>query len=273
MSIQHNNAYSFGLLLWLLILSPMLYGQSAAGGEALAFSFDPARIEPGMVYHYTKSNIDGSRPIRVSLYQESVTAIEVYKYEKGYKDAARIVATMDWEQFTPGTVDAYVMTADSTRQTASLKWEQDRIVADVHVLGHALDTVYPVITPAHMYNFDFTSLNLTFKFLKNPEGSFTIGIVDPTYAEQGDDIFYYRGKATITYEGDGHGGRDRKYSITGRGMNFTKGYIWVAKAHGMITDMEIPIPDNPGWTSFKFKLEYMEKMTKDEWHDYLRSGF
>lgn len=261
------------LLILMLGLSYQSFSQGQWQSVDSVYTFNASKLSIGTVYHYTKSNIDESRPIRVSIYQKSETEVEVYKYEAGYPDASRIVASMDWNNFTADRLDAYVITKDSARHTATLDWENDRVTANVHALGHAKDTVYPVITPAHMYNFDFTSLNLVFKFLKDPEGTFEIGIVDPTYAESGTDIFYYRGNARIRYTEDDHQGKDRKYCITGRGMNFTKGYIWVNKAHGMISDMEIPIPDNPGWTSFKFKLEKIEKMTVDEWNEYLRSGF
>lgn len=267
--MNHRLIYTF---LMICLWTTSIMGQSV-NNEASDFVFDKSLINVGAVYHYTKSNIDGSRPIRVSIYQKSQNEIEVYKYEEGYPDASHIVAKMNWETFMPDEISSYVMTRDSTRQTAFMKWEKDLIRVEVHALGHASDTVYPATTPAHMYNFDFTSLNLTFKFLKDPEGEFKIGIVDPTYAESGDDIFYYRGDATLSFERDDHNGKDRKYRLTGRGINFTIGYIWVSKETGMISDMEIPIPDNPGWTSFKFKLEHVQKMTLYEWNKYLRSSF
>jgi hypothetical protein len=37
--------------------------------------------------------------------------------------------------------------------------------------------------------------------------------------------------------------------------------------------MEIALPDNPDWTSFKFKLLKVEKMSRDEWEDFMKKQF
>jgi hypothetical protein len=33
--------------------------------------------------------------------------------------------------------------------------------------------------------------------------------------------------------------------------------------------MEIELPDNPDWTSFKFKLQRVEKMSRAEWEKFI----
>jgi hypothetical protein len=37
--------------------------------------------------------------------------------------------------------------------------------------------------------------------------------------------------------------------------------------------MEIRLPDNPDWTSFKFKLLKTEKMTREEWEKFMKAQF
>lgn len=261
----------FCLFLWLSFSSAI--AQSFKEKLDTLFEYSDKKLPVGNVYHYTKSNIDGSRPIRVSYFIKTACNIEIYKYETGYKDAAHIKASMNWETYVPDEINSFVFTNDSIWQTAQTQWKDNWVSVDVHVLDHLKDTVYPDIFPAHMYNFDFASLNFSFPFLKKPEKGFTFGVVDPTYKPNSADIFFYRGDAEISYEGETEDGKNLLYSLTGRGMNFTEGSIWVSKKNGVISNMEIPIPDNPGWTSFKLELIKIEKMTPDEWKKYIYSNF
>ncbi|GAB4577828.1 MAG: hypothetical protein Fur0022_05600 [Anaerolineales bacterium] len=46
----------------------------------------------------------------------------------------------------------------------------------------------------------------------------------------------------------------RKYVIDGTGLDYRGGAIWVEKQGEYFVDVEIDLPDNPNWESFKFKL-------------------
>ena len=40
---------------------------------------------------------------------------------------------------------------------------------------------------------------------------------------------------------------------------------------GWIEDTEIDLPDSPEWTSFKFKLLRVERMSRAEWERFIES--
>lgn len=128
--------------------------------------------------------------------------------------------------------------------------------------------------PFHVYNFDFGSLNFAFRHLINPRGSFVIGVADPTFREQG-PLFAYRGEVTVAYSGDElHlGVRCRKYLIDGQGLEKRGGYIWVDRNKRHIVDMEIDLPDNPEWTTFKLKLIRVEQMSRQDWERFMKEQF
>ncbi len=52
-----------------------------------------------------------------------------------------------------------------------------------------------------VYNFDLGSLNFAFRHLAEPEKSFTLGIADPTLAEQG-PVFAYKGEVEVKFVGE-----------------------------------------------------------------------
>ena len=57
--------------------------------------------------------------------------------------------------------------------------------------------------------------------------------------------------------------------VDGAGLQNRGGFIWVNKRRGWIEDMEIALPDNPDWTSFKFKLLRVEKMSRARWDKFI----
>src|SRR5262245_35825291 len=76
------------------------------------FRFQPERIRVGEVAHYAKSNLDGSKPTRVSIFVAAPDRLEVAKVEKGVVDAAWVRAHFDWKLFTADHLDAAVINLD-----------------------------------------------------------------------------------------------------------------------------------------------------------------
>jgi hypothetical protein len=76
------------------------------------FSYRPELIQAGTVYHYVKSNIDGSYPARIVIYISNHDHLEVLKFEAHGMDAAYITARMDWETFSADRLESWVLTPD-----------------------------------------------------------------------------------------------------------------------------------------------------------------
>ena len=66
---------------------------------------------------------------------------------------------------------------------------------------------------------------------------------------------------------------DQRGRDDGAGLQNRGGFIWVNKKRNWIEDMEIALPDNPDWTSFKFKLLKTETMTRDAWEKFIAAQF
>ena len=47
----------------------------------------------------------------------------------------------------------------------------------------------------------------------------------------------------------------------------------VNKRGGYFEDVEIALPDNPNWQSFKFKLKKTEKMNRAGWEQFMKAQF
>jgi hypothetical protein len=238
----------------------------------IAFRYQPERIKVGTVYHYTKSNLDGSKPSTVSIFISGPDRLEVYKAEENVIDAADVVAKMDWTLFSAVELDSGHFLKNGTREpvarmeisktdnTLNVHWkDQDDSVA----IGH-----YPV----HIFNFEFISFNYTLRHLRDPEKPFEIGVADPVF--EGEGLITYKGKAEVQYVGDDtcHQVVCRKYRISGKPFGDKEGFIWVNKKDGHAELIEIPVADNPDWNSFKFELKKIEQMSPDQCLTYKKNN-
>ena len=245
---------------------------SSAIAQVDQFQFQPAKIKTGVVYHYVKTNIDGTRPENISVYVASTDRLEVFKFHGPGTRAGFVVAQMDWKNFQAATLSSYgVFSASEQILAAQLKFDaaQKKMEVEIPAQDRPLEVIEFGYLPTHLYNFDLTSLNFAFRHLKNPTSPFTIGLADPTFAQEGPAV-RYRGEVVVRYTGDEkRNGHDcRKYSIAGAGLENRNGSLWVNKQGEHFEDLEIELPDNPDWTTFKLNLKRMETMSADQWSQF-----
>jgi hypothetical protein len=236
------------------------------------FKYQPDKIQVGTVYHYTKSGIDGSKPMTVSVYVDSKDGLQVFKTEPGYEDAAFIIADMNWAFFSAnGLRSMKIWKSDKRDLIATLAFEPQKKSYLAKLQDQEQETPIPFF-PVHVYNFDFITLNFAFRHLKDPKQSFKIGIADPDFTNE--SLFKYYGEATIDYveDTDYKGTKCRKYKISGKAMQDKEGWIWVDYNGGYFVNVEIPVPDNPDWKDFKFELKKVDKMTPEQWSNYIATN-
>jgi hypothetical protein len=262
---------SAGLLLALVLLTAA--GRDPVASSLDRFRYQPKKIRVGEVAHYVKSNLDGSKPARVSIYVAAPDRLEVAKVEKGVRDAAWVRAGFNWKLFTADKLDAAVIALDgSVEERASLDVDRKAGVVNVK-LGDRTGSAAWRHVPFHVYNFDFTSLNFAWRHLADPKAPFEIGILDPTFKAEGEP-FFYRGEARIEYVGEEkvHDESCLKYRISGAGIGDKTGTIWANPKTGWLQRVEIPFPDNPGWDSFRLELEGIEKMAPQDWKSFITTS-
>ena len=184
------------------------------------FIYRPELIKTGTVYHYVKSNIDGSYPARIIIYIKDRDHLEVLKFEEHGMDAAHVMAHIDWETFSVDQIESWVLTSDGKRRpqaslsssyedkTFTISWQNQN---DIVRVGHY---------PAHVYNFDLISLNYILRHWSHPEGEVTIGILQPNFDPDPETMMNYEGTVDIRYLDDEARNAQtcRKYSIGGAGL-------------------------------------------------------
>ncbi len=276
-----------GLLVIFLIVFPIISGMPIySTSHAVAyrsvstsvdkFKYQPDRIPVGTVYHYTKSNIDGSYPVSVSLYLASRDYFEVFKMYPNASATTLVTADMDWASFSPRKMTSYDVHAGGDRtlviegaltpadrydfNVANLLWVKGKQTSAP--VGH-----YPV----HNYNFDLASLNVSFRHLIDPTQDFEIGIQMPRFDFVHLGQMEYLGTVRIHYLADEacHATQCRKYSISGEALGNQPGTLLVNKAGGYFEKVEIPVRDNPAWKDFKLELSGIDQMSEEAWNQHI----
>ncbi len=258
------------MLLGLVFVCALAAGPPKVGSSLDRFRYQPAKIRVGEVAHYVKSNLDGSKPTRVSIFVAAKDRLEVAKVEQGVIDAAWVRARFDWTLFTADRLDAAVVNLDgSVEERAAFTVNRPKGEVDVTVGDRKGSAAWKQL-PFHVYNFDFTSLNFAWRHLVDPKAAFEIGIIDPTFEKDG-PIIFYRGDARIVSTGEDelHGKTCRSYRISGPGIGGTTGTIWWDPKSGWLEKVEIPFRDNPDWSSFKLELQSIESMTPEAWTKFI----
>jgi hypothetical protein len=261
------------LLLALLLFVFAL--DAPAQSDASKFRYQPNKISVGAVYHYVKTNIDGTPPAEnITIYVASKDRIEVFKSRTKGERAAFVIADMDWTTFSARRLESWqAFPGGEKKLAATLDYDAKEKVANVLLAGadNQIEKTAIKHLPFHVYNFDLSSLNFAFRHLAKPKENFTIGIADPTFKASG-PLFEYRGEATVSYIGEEtrDGVPCLKYKIDGAGLLNRGGFIWVDKKGEFFRDIEIQLPDNPEWKTFKFKLIRVEQMTRDQWEAFMK---
>lgn len=202
--------------------------------------------------------------------------MESFKFHPKSDRAGYVIADMDWKVFSAKKLTSWQAYVNEKKLFGTIVFDAAAKRAEVSIPAARAETESFAIKhfPVHLYNFDFGSLNFAFPHLKDSKKTFVIGVSDPTFSDKG-PLVEYKGEVTVTYvaEETRNKVKTRKYKIDGVGLKNRDGFIWVNKKTGWIEDMEIDLPDNPDWTSFKFKLLRTEKMTPEQWQQFMKAQF
>src|SRR5262245_52549672 len=116
MVFAREEIMKFYFTLALLFVSVGIAYAQHPTSSIIAFRYQPEKIKVGTVYHYTKSNLDGSKPSTVSIFISAPDRLEVYKAEENVIDAADVVAKMHWTLFSAVELDAGHFLKDGSRE-------------------------------------------------------------------------------------------------------------------------------------------------------------
>src|SRR4051794_28684581 len=91
----------------------LLFSATQVLADSSAFRFDASRVPVGQVFHYVKSNRDGSHEGQISVYMLDQSQVESLKWDPGAQSATLVTAAMDWTRFSVRRFEAYQLSSGS----------------------------------------------------------------------------------------------------------------------------------------------------------------
>ena len=236
------------------------------------FQFERADVPVGNVYHYRKSNIDGTSASNVMLYIATADRIESLKWTDGRDAASLVTADIDWERFSAGAMRNWRLRPDAEPELRGRLDAGPDASAYRYAFGPIKGETSLSEFPWHSYDFDFSSLNVTLRFLTDPTAGFSFHVADAI--PEGDSwVFGPVGKVNARYVGEArrHGEACNVYAVDGPGLDNRGGSIWVSRAGGHIVDLEIDLPDEDKYRNNKLQLLSVDKVSAEDWQRTVRT--
>ncbi len=241
---------------------------TAAHAQSSAFRYQPERAPaPGTVWHYTKSNIDGSAPWHLDLYVASPTRIDVLKWVEGASDFVEVSADIDLARGMPVNLQQWNTTASAREPRLWGTTNGDKL--SITLAGGPSFELDSGGQPLHLWGFDLMGLAFVLPHLVNPDQAFEINIVDPNRPgtegrpfAQGIARFQPAGMEKINRIAA------RKYQISGPVFGDAIGWLWADQSSGRLLRVEHPVPTSTDWSDWKLDAVSVEQFDGIRWEQF-----
>jgi hypothetical protein len=255
----------FKMLSALLLMTQLA---SVAHAQADAFRYQPERAPaPGTVWHYTKSNIDGSAPWHLDLYVASPTRIDVVKWVEGAADFVEVSADIDLTRAMPVNLQQWNTTASAREPRLWGTTSGAKLV--VALAGGPTFELDSGGQPLHLWGFDLMGLAFVLPHLVDPRQAFEIMVVDPNRKGSG-GLPFAQGAARFEPVGveSINGIAASKYQISGSVFGKARGWLWIEQTSGRLLRVEHPVPTSTDWTDWKLEAVGVEQMDGIRWEQF-----
>lgn len=266
----------------------MLFACGKKAEEAPPESFTPEKVAKGVgakdkigrIYHYVRTNVDGSDPEDVYVYRKGAEDVQVYKARGKCANAAFVTAKMDMAKgYATEIVGGRLTRQGQQEKFAFLNYDPNKKSLSLKVELEGRDPILASVVvgkePWHLYDFDLASLTVTTPRLADPRAGFSFGLAlllaDPDRA----DPLLYLGEAEAIFRGEEErlGKPALKFALGGPAFGSFGGNLWLDAKEGHILDVETGFPNHLEYHDFKLALRGVDDGGAPSWAKLLREHF
>lgn len=249
---------------------------AGAAWGAAGWRHDPDRTRTGRIYHYLRTNSDGSEPEHVRVYLRTATDLAVNKQVAACTNAAYVTATLDLVAGEARNLTGGRLTREGTQ--AAFAWlaidpASPRLSARIELPGQVLEGAGEVSErPRVMYDFDLADLTALTPHLVEPRKGFSFGVA-LLWPPAMPDFLQDKGRLDAAFVGEEthRGRRALRFTVTGEAFAGKPGTLWLDAAEGHILEAAFPLPNHDNYTDFRLVLERIEDTGEDGWRKILMS--
>lgn len=220
---------------------------------------------PAPLYHYVRSNNDGSLPEHIYVYQPNPTRLEVGKMVTPCTNAAFVTAELDRERGQPSALVGGRLARDSS-QDAFAWLSYDPATRAVHARVPTLnvdETRHVAGEPWLLYDFDLADLNGLFAGRAPPRADFRFAalLIWPDGSEAG--VLRDMGFANARFvSAEQHNGREAlRFDVTG-GLT---GQLWLDARQGFVIEAAFDQPNHMEYETFRLVLQNVHEDGEAQW--------
>jgi hypothetical protein len=239
-----------------------------AAAQIEAYRFEASKVPVGKVFHFRKSQLDGTHETQISVYIAAEDRIEALKWDRDGSEATLVQAQMDWKKFSVQRFDAWHLAKEAAPELrATLDVQGDAL--RMSLMEQPLTLTH---WPWHSFDFDFTGLNFTLPHLREPGRELVFWRTDFVYTNP--PKVAELGEMRLRFErSEKHAGKKaRRYSISGAGIQGAMGTWWSDPRTGLLVEYEIPVGDEPGYDNVRLKLLRTQRMSVKRWEEFKRAA-
>lgn len=238
----------------------------------------PPPVTGDSIYHYLRTNRDGSEAEHVVQYRPSRTGIAVYKWVEKCTVAAYVTAEMDdavreGQRFVAGKVA--MDGSQASFGTLTLDTAGSALQVEINPPGGShISARHPLRShPFLLYDFDFADLNAILQETRpRADFSYELPVIWPSDTTS---LFRDYGRLHARYAGEEQhlGRRAARFVLSGDGAVPATGTLWIDAARGFIVEAELGLPNHQEYRDFRLRLERIEKGGKPAWDALTRGHF
>jgi hypothetical protein len=254
-------------------------GAPAAADELAKYSAGLGAAPAGRIYHYLRSNIDGSEPERVSVFHREPLKLEVNKAVQKCTNSALVTADLD--PVLPMAVRLVGGRLQPNAKHVEFAWltyepKSRRLTAKVAPPGQppeekSLELGEP---PFHVFDFDLASLTVVTPRLKDPRSGFAFEMPLIWLGEDGWSLKSL-GRAEAVFERqEAYGGKSAlRFRMEGMAFGGKAGTLWLDADSRHVLAAEWPMPNHAEYKDFKLVLTGIDDGGPAAWDRLLRAHF
>jgi hypothetical protein len=245
-------------------------------GRFADYRFDSGREHVGRIFHYLRSNRDGSLPEHVYVFHKSRSEIEVYKMARRCTNAALVTAELDYDvwsatRFVGGRLGR--SGAQEAFATLALDAAARRLDAVVTLPDQELrQTLQLTALPWRLYDFDFAEFTIFSQHLSNYRKDFAVEMALIVTGPNDAQFLKNLGSARAVADGHDRARGVHRYRIEGPAFP-GGGRLLLNDEDGYVVEVETGVPNHLEYRDFKFVLQSIDDGGQDAWRRLLLSHF
>lgn len=220
----------------------------------------------GRLYHYVRTNQDGSSPEHVWVYRKSASEVEVVKEVEPCTRAAYVTAVLDLGRHQPASLVGGKLKPDGTQDAfAYLNYVPASRELSIRVPAFKIDEQVRVEhEPWRIYDFDLADLTTLLSGRPPSRTDFAFGVA-LTWPDDADQPLKYPGKALAKYSAMGeHLGREAlRFNVSGA----LNGDLWLDAREGHVVEARFAEPNHAEYKDFRLVLHNMKTNAADRWRE------